>query len=252
MRKIIYLIGFLAILVKPSYPAEHIGVLNDGFFARGDTVVTMRAIIPHENGYRALLDASSEHRSETTSVSPFIAQTYVNDDVSRTSRLKINATVVCGAKYITGELLRDQLIPYVLVREFENNPDEPRLGVPVFIYHYQEYRRPDNTLFNVRGAQIYTLELLEETLNTGTVSVCEKEWNIISQWKQKLRHQRRLYHSSEIYRILRRKPMNAGAPWEEISRNSVRKELRYWQVEAEVPECGTLGRSIPGQFKVVG
>lgn len=242
----------LLVFTLNCYATENIGIINDDFFTHPDTVVSFRSLIPHRDGYMAIIDGSSTKETKTLPVSPFWKSIFVHNDVNKTSDELIEATVLCGTNKLERSLTLKRAIPYFYVRDVEERTGELIVGATVSVILFKEYKRAgDNSIFRDREDKLYDLKMSLERIVAPDVTVCFKEWVITSQWKRKTRHSRRHYSAMDVYHITTKYPIPFGgltnvAP-EEISREYIRKELKYKSIEMEGPECGTNGGNLPSK-----
>lgn len=87
----------------------------------------------------------------------------------------------------------------------------------------------------------------EERVPSCQMSICIKEWNIISQWKLKTRHQRNFYSITDVYLVTMREQYSTSILMDskEISRKLIRREARLIRHDQESCECGSHGKTIP-------
>jgi hypothetical protein len=253
MKNSLTVLFFTILLVWQGITAEHvnIGMVDNPFFTRTDSVVTIRSLIPHDTQIIAVVDASTEFETKTMTIAPLYSKSWVNNDYNCTARENILATLVCGSKIVDKNILRDIEVPYTFVKESEFQTGDLSPGKTVKVVKTKEYTRPDGSLYRRLEEDLYSLTMKRESVDLGLMSVCGKEWTIISQWKQKLRHCRSFYTANDIYHITVKQMLKeglilTGSKPEEIARVFIQRELKFSYVDQESPECGSLGRSVPG------
>lgn len=228
----------------------NIGIIEDDFFTRTDSVVTIRALIPHDTQIIAVVDASTQFESKTMTIAPLYSISWVNNDFNCYSQQNILATVICGSKIVDKNILKPNEFPYTFIKESEFQTGDLLPGKTIKVVKTKEYTRPDGSVYRKLEDDLYSLTMNRVAVSLGQQSVCTREWTIISQWKQKLRHCRTFYNAQDIYHITLKQMLHkdliiTGSEPEEIARVFIHKELKLSHVEQEVPDCGSLGRSLP-------
>lgn len=232
-----------------------IGIIEDKFFKLTNSAISIRTIIPHDDHYMVVVDASTEYENKTTSIRPFFSKSWVHDDDKLFSQEQVLVTVMCGDKVIEKKQTLDVKFPYVFIKSIEENNGILTVQHAVTVYNISEYERCDKSTFRLKGKAIHDLTLKEEKIVAPQISICQKEWSIISQWQKKLRHYRTVYTAEDVYQITSKTLYNHSgylATPEEISRVFVRKELKVHHIDPDVPECGSVGRQIPASTFIVG
>jgi len=246
------LVILLVSFINGCYCAEKVGIIDEDFFKEVGTIVSIRNVVPHDNHFMAIVDATTSYDSRTTSLIPFYIKTWEHDDVKKVSKCKILATVICGTKTLEFTLPLKEEVPYHYLRDVEDKTSELTLGSTVTFYCIKEFERADKTIFREKGLSLYMLTLKEERAASHDVSVCFKEWTITSQWQRKTRHSRRIYSAIDIYHTTLKRMCNVtGSDDEIINKELVRKELTFKNVDAESPECGTCGGNLPNKAIII-
>lgn len=121
------------------------------------------------------------------------------------------------------------------------------LGERVQVCLVSDYLRPDKTIYTTYGQALYEL-LREETRVPGTaIRHCQKEWDIISQWKKKTRHEVQAYSRTDVTETTYRIPV--GTDEKIIVSQDTVAELKPVQYEGEVPTCGE--KQLPAKYRIV-
>lgn len=244
-------IGYV-LFVNITYSAENIGILEDDFFKDPGTIVTIREVIPHGEGYMAIVDGTSQTKTKTASLSPFYKKLWKHEDDNKTSKCEILATVICGTKKLESTLKLKDDHSYTYLRDIEDKTSELALGETVTFYKIKLYERPDNTIFREQGSPLYMLIKQEERVPSMDVYICFKEWVITSQWQRKTRHARRIYSAVDIYHTTLKRLCNVtGANDEIIHKELARTELRFKSTDPESPECGNNGGNLPNKAVII-
>lgn len=237
-------------LTFAAQKADVTGIINDEFFTHPDTIVSFRQLIPHDNGYMAVIDGTTTGDNRTISGKPFWKRIFVHNDEKKSSDELIEATVLCGTHTLERSLTLLRAIPYTFLKDTEEFGGQLLVGGTVTYYLIKQYERPgDKSIFREKGKALYELKMTLDRTPAPEISVCYKEWNIISKWQRKTRHARRHYTSHDIYHIITKYPSAEGMvtapPSEIMSRTLIRRELTFKCDQAESPECGTHGGNLP-------
>jgi hypothetical protein len=132
-------------------------------------------------------------------------------DPEHVSYEKVSAQVICGAQLLEKEYAKKLKTNYKPIGESEirtlngsevKDTYDPAVGETVTVSKATLYERPDGSVYKEIGESLYQL-ILEETSSAGAnFRICEREWDIISQWKKKTRHQVRTYGRTDVTRTL--------------------------------------------------
>jgi hypothetical protein len=240
-----------------SIATETIGIINDTFFTCPDTIVTFRLLIPHNDSYMAIIDGSDVIANKSVSIVPFFTKSWIHDDIKQESKVRIDATVLCGTRKLENSLMLELPVAYQFLREIEEKSGELSLETQVTVYKMKEFKRADDSIYKLLLNALYHLEMKEVRFPATDVTQCTKEWVITSQWQRKTRHSRRHYSAVDVYHITSKVPVTSSLtltspiPSEEISRVFTKKELRFKSFEAETPECGNNGGNLPAGSVVI-
>lgn len=251
-----YLLTILCFLIVTfnalSTEKTNIGIIDDEFYKSEFTVVSIRALIPHDTKIIAVVDGSSNHDIRTMTVEPLFSRSWVFHDGRLCEQEKIHATVICGSKIVEKDILRENEVPYLFLKESEQRTGELLPGRTIEVLKTREYTRPsDGSLFRKVEGALYSLEMKRVVVYIGEESVCNREKNIISQWEKKLRHWCHFYDASDVYHITYKTMLTGGLKLtpsepEEIEKILITRELKIKRSDQEGPHCGSLGRSVTG------
>lgn len=245
-----FIFGMLFALLSPNAKgAEGIGVIEDEFFKDQHTIVSIRELVPHDTIIMAIVDATTNEKTQTLSIQPFFTKTWLHDDHHKSSQCQINTSVICGHRKLDKVFLKEQEYPYVYMRELEENSGVLTLGGRVTTYLIKEYKREDGSIFREKGEALFDLEMREERVGASDVAVCFKEWVITSQWQRKTRHARHVYSAVDVYhttiKITYGLTLKISKEPELLKKDFYRKELTYKHDDPETPECGNNGGDLP-------
>ena len=102
----------------------------------------------------------------------------------------------------------------------------------------QNYERPDGSPFK-KLTPLYQEKTVEEERSTGQeLRVCKREWDIISQWQRKTRHEIHYIMPINIYSITWRRGVDEQntVKISEVLSRQIQKSTRI----QEEPNCGAI------------
>lgn len=236
--------AFLGIV--PAWGMEQPGIIEDPFFTSPGTACSIRMVVEAGPAIKALVDATNETQTKSKLVEALCATTgWKMNDPELFGQEQVNAQVICGTQVLEKEHTRAFKTIYKLIGESElktlggaevKETYQPLVGETVTVFKAALYQRPDGTTYKKIGEELYELTC-EETRTTGApFRHCQREWDIISQWKKKTRHQVQTYTRVDVTQELVKLLLK---PAERISLSkTTRVELKPAGFEPEVPTCG--------------
>lgn len=250
--------AFLGIV--PILGAEEMGIINDPFFTQDGAARSISRVIEAGPKVMAQVTATDANETKNKLVEAMCATVgWQNNDDQLNAQEIIKAQIVCGPDFLEKEHTKALRTPYTPIKETEGRllrgipmkgGDSLPVGERVDVCKFIEYKRPDNTIFMKTGDVLYQL-LLEETRVAGPeFRNCQREWEIISQFKRKTRHQVQTYTRVDVTQTTYRIPTVGDRL--ELSKTVV-VELKPKQPGGYEPDVPTCGEKIwPVNYKIVG
>jgi len=227
------------------------GEINDPFFLDPATVVTFQRVVIDDGKPEAVLNGVNGAENRTTAVTPVQKLNgWLLDDAAKTAQQKVKYLVFKGEMALSLEKTLPNPAAYVpgAIKEVRSAELMPNTIVTVF--EAQDFTRPDGSILTEQRAPLYRLQLTENRQPLPVVQVCNNEFQTISQFKKKTRHNVTFYTATSVSTIQDRLPLEAMEPRINLSTtNFIELKVSYSE---EAPQCnGALKHPLPANYRII-